>query len=98
MERIECAGLYSCVDATFIIGSDVSVVETICAMGACHNCVIKRDFADVGVPCSPNEIAAPVGGSGTTTTTTTTTTVAPVISASTTLSKLVPITPVSPAV
>jgi hypothetical protein len=89
MERIECAGLYSCVDTTFIIGNGVRIGETICAAGACNNCVIKRNIADVGVACNPAEIA-PVGSYSFTTTSTTTTT--------TRLPKIVPIGPFTPAV
>ena len=51
IESIECSGTFSCVDATFITGTNVLIEDFSCASNACNGCILKQKSTDVGVPC-----------------------------------------------
>mmetsp|Transcript_1709 Transcript_1709/g.2782 ORF Transcript_1709/g.2782 Transcript_1709/m.2782 type:complete len:667 (+) Transcript_1709:111-2111(+) len=52
LDRIECSGLESCQDATFITNDNVMINRIVCpSADACSGCLVKRDAADIGMPC-----------------------------------------------
>jgi len=48
---IECSGIESCKDTTFISGELVNFKDVICAKNACSGCLIKQNVNDPGIPC-----------------------------------------------
>jgi hypothetical protein len=74
MELIECSGLNSCTDATFILPESITVTKVLCSLGACENCLIRTSLLDAGRPCDPTGMSTPTSSTSTSTTTTTTTT------------------------
>jgi len=56
IESIECSGAFSCVDTTFITGTNVIIEDVSCASNACKGCIIKQKFTDLGVPCHSKPI------------------------------------------